>query len=374
MMKRFLSLILSLFFSMGFFLYGANDESEKKDSTASAHKKAPNGTSVTIACYNVENWGKTDRWIGESKVNNMMKPAEECEAVVTIIKKINPDILGLMEVLRTPDDANIKSIRNALKKAGVDYPYMATVIGEDKRAQNLLLSRYPITKTIDLNKDAFTMHVKQQVDGKWKDKIITRRSERGFIDAIIEINPHYQIEVFVAHLKSKRPAPNLNDPKTREFGEDIIRRNEALLLRSHMMERYDENKEVNLIVMGDLNDIITSPAIRTLLGNRGSPVLTHRLPLKDYLGDEWTHFHYPEKAYNLIDYMIVSDGLMHEFVEDEKKSYVYREKGDDSESLKWSHASDHRPLVATFLATNLSLATSSISQVVIHKEKIQSSH
>lgn len=366
-MKRSLSLVLLLLLLTGFFSQGANEEkneTEKKDSPAKTNFE--NVSTVTIACYNVENWGRTDRWVGDNKVNDLMKPAEECDSVVAIIKKINPDILGLMEILRTPDDANIKSIRNALKKAGLDYPHMATVVGEDERAQNLLLSRYPIAKLINLNKDAFTMNIRQRVDGKWKDKTITRRSERGFIDAVIEINPDYQIEVFVAHLKSKRPTPDLNDPKTREFGEEIIRRNEALLLRSHMMERYEADKDVNLVVMGDLNDVITSPAIRTLLGSQKSTVLTHRLALKDYLGDQWTHFHYPEKAYNLIDYMIVSDGLMHEYIEE--KSYIYREKKDDPEVLKWDKASDHRPLVVTFWATNLS-PTQSKSPAVVTNEK-----
>ncbi|MBX7158652.1 MAG: endonuclease/exonuclease/phosphatase family protein [Verrucomicrobiae bacterium] len=322
-------------------------KSEKKSSRVSSTPAY-----VTVASYNVENWGKTGRVIKKKKVM-AMKPMDEQEAVAGILKKINPDVLGLMEILRDPKDENIKSVRKTLKEAGLDYPYMATVVGDDERIQNLLLSRLPIASTKALNDDAFSLNVRQQIEGKWRVGKITRRVERGFIDAVIKVNPSYQLEIMVAHLKSKRPVHEFNDPRTHEFGEDVIRRNEALILRSHMMDRYKENPEVNLLVMGDFNDIPTSASSRTVLGNSYDSVLTHQLPLKDYLGDQWTHFYSDEKAYHVIDYMFASEGLMTEFVPE--KSYVYREKSGDPANLAWASASDHRPLVATFLATNMTL-------------------
>ena len=349
-MRRVLKLACLPLLAAGLFsYYSLSGKSEKKSA-------APlSSSTVTVVSYNVENWGEADRFVDDKKVQ-AMKPDAEKKAVASILNKINPDILGLMEILRDANDANIKSIRKTLKEAGLNYPYMATVIGEDERAQNLLLSRFPIISTKALNEDAFSLSVRQQVEGKWKIGKVTRRVERGFIDAVVKVNPSYQLEIMVAHLKSKRPVRGLNDPNTKEFGENVIRRNEALALRGHMMERYQENPEINLVVMGDLNDVPSSPAINTLIGQNSDEVLTHRLPLKDYLGDQWTHFHFPEKAYNLIDYILVSEGLMKEFVPE--KSYIYREKMGDPDYLNWANASDHRPIVATFLTTNLSLVNS----------------
>lgn len=359
-MNRVLKIVCLPILALGFFSYQPlNGKSEKQPTTAASP------ATVTVASYNIENWGKTDRFIGDKKVE-AMKPDEEKKAVASIIKKINPDILGLMEVLRDTNDVNIKSVRESLKEVGLNYPYMATVTGEDERAQNVLLSRFPIISTKELNEDAFSLNVRQQIEGKWQIGKVTNRVERGFIDAVIKVNSSYQLEVMVAHLKSKRPIRGLNDPTTKEFGEDAIRRNEALILRGHMMQRYQENPEVNLIVMGDLNDLPTSPAIRTLIGQKSDEVLTHHLVLKDYLGDQWTHFHFPEKAYNLIDYMLVSEGLIKEFVPE--KSYIYREKAEDSSYVAWASASDHRAIVSTFWTTNLSLVKPPETKVkVVHQ-------
>jgi endonuclease/exonuclease/phosphatase family metal-dependent hydrolase len=348
-MSRFLKIAGLPVLVLGIVCYQSVNGKSKKESSASS---AP--PQITIASYNVKNWGIANHAVaGKKKKAKTMKPQLEQKAVASIIKKIDPDILGLMEILRDSKNANIKSLREVLKQEGLDYPYMATVIGEDDRIQNLLLSRFPIIATQELNDDAFSLNVRQQIEGKWRIGKVTRRVERGFIDAVVKVNPFYQVEIMVAHLKSKRPVRELNDPRTREFGENAIRRNEALILRGHILDRYKENPEINLLVMGDFNDVPSSPSTRAILGNRYDEVLTHQLPLKDYLGDQWTHFYDEEKSYNLIDYMLASEGLMTEFIPE--KSYIYREKATDGTELSWSQASDHRPVVATFWATNITL-------------------
>ncbi len=55
----------------------------------------------------------------------------------------------------------------------------------------------------------------------------------------------------------------------------------------------------------------------------------------------WTYYFTTEKSYSRIDYLLLSNGMAHEWVTNE--SYVMA-------SPDWRLASDHRPVVATFRA------------------------
>lgn len=301
-------------------------------------------TSFRVCVWNVENFGETDRFIDNKPVPLAMKPEKEIQSMMAILKRIQPDIVGFEEILQSPDDRYVNLIKKRLKEAGFDYPYSSTTQGEDTRIQNLLLSKYPIVSEEPLNQDTFTATLTSASTGE-KERI-TMRMSRGIINSVIEIAPHYRIRIMQVHLKSKRKAPQLDDPETKETGDLIIRRHEAVILRNAIMRILDRNPHEKLLVMGDFNDTPRSTPMKTILGTKSA---THRLFdlwLKDYLGDWWTHFYFPEKEYSRIDYMIVSEELFHDF--QAERSYIYRQKPEDGPEFNTYTPSDHRPLVAEF--------------------------
>ena len=311
------------------------------------------GDTFRVCWYNVENWGVTDRWVNNKKVPDLMKPEDEQAAVLAILKKYNPDIFATCEVLQDPADVekNARHLRDRLKAAGMDFKEMRMVRGEDTRGSLVLFSKFPITKFEALNQDTFKVNKKTGRQPGASTEQVTMRVGRGLLHAEIQVNPSYSFNLFSAHLKSKRPADAFDDDATRQKGDTIIRRNEALILRGHIMKAYQGRPDANLLVVGDLNDTMNYSAITTIVGRRGAEVPMHILPQADYLGDRWTHYFIPNCEYQKIDYMIASEGMAREYVAAE--SGVYRERPDDPKELKWTSASDHRMLFATFRASEV---------------------
>jgi hypothetical protein len=82
--------------------------------------------------------------------------------------------------------------------------------------------------------------------------------QRGFLNVDIQVNPEYRFRLLVAHLKSKLYNP---------LGQTEMRRNEARLLNKHVRRMLNRNADLNLVVVGDMNDTITSAALRELIGS-----------------------------------------------------------------------------------------------------------
>ncbi len=310
---------------------------------------APAIPTFTLATFNAANWGPTDRFVDGKSVRNADKPASERAAVAAILRRMNPDILAVQEILQHPGDAHLKDFRETLARAGLDYPHMLTARGFDSRIQNALFSRFPMAAARRLTNDTYEATIRTGTGAKAKTSRVTRRVERGILNAVIQVNPHYQVEIFAVHLKSKRPIPELDD--SGEPGDSLIRRNEALILRGHIMERYKADPEANVAAIGDFNDVLRSRPIQTIEGTKGDSVRTFNLWIWDWLGDQWTHFYYPERSYEKIDHIFASEGLFREFRAE--GSLVYREHEGDPPELRWSSASDHRAVMACFAATNL---------------------
>ena len=153
---------------------------------------------------------------------------------------------------------------------------------------------------------------------------------RGIIEIDLEINPQYRLRLMVAHLKSK---------VFHSFGQAEMRRAEARLLNNRVRDALaDEN--VNLLLVGDFNDTPSSAALRDISSYKRQRIL-HDLRPADAVGDAWTH-RQNDDTYHRIDYMLASPGLLPEVVPE--KTYAVR-------SPRLAGASDHRPLVATFVAT-----------------------
>jgi endonuclease/exonuclease/phosphatase family metal-dependent hydrolase len=310
----------------------------------SVHLLHAEPSTYTVCVWNTENFGVTDRFIDNKYVKSAMKPEREISSMMAILKKINPDILGLSEIIQDPQDKNVQLFKKRLADVDLKYPYSATILGQDPRIQILLLSRFPIAENNSSNQETFPVTIKSKSTGETKQTQM--KVSRGIINCLIQVNSHEQVRVMQVHLKSRRTSSEFDNPDTNEAGDAYIRRNEALILKNMMNRTLEKNPETKLLVMGDFNDVPKSQPIQTIIGPKSATIRTFDLWLKDYFGDWWTYFYFPEKQYERIDYMVVSQGLFKNWVSE--KSYIYRQHAEDSAEYNTYVPSDHRPLVAVF--------------------------
>jgi endonuclease/exonuclease/phosphatase family metal-dependent hydrolase len=237
-------------------------------------------------------------------------------------------------------------LRQKLEETGLKYPYHASTIGEDDRIQNVLLSKFPIREDLSNNSQAYSVNRRNRQTGELYP--LKKRMERGLVNCLIEVTPACRVRVLLVHLKSPLPVFGLQGDKPCEAGDEIIRRNEALIVRAAINDLLDKEPDARLVVMGDFNDNLRSKSLQTIRGGGLAPAkrLT-ALDLPDFLGEYWTHFYAPEREYTQIDHILVSPVLLRELCR--QQSFVYRAQPGDGMELDPASASDHRPVYAVFL-------------------------
>jgi endonuclease/exonuclease/phosphatase family metal-dependent hydrolase len=240
--------------------------------------------------------------------------------------------LGLQEIGSTNA---LLELRSALKASGLDYPHWEHVAGPDTNLQVAVLSRFPITARRSHTREGFLLGGRRL------------RVARGFAEVELEVNDRYSFTLFVAHLKSRRPVAQADEAEWRE--------QEALLLREKVDARLQADPNANVAIVGDLNDVKDSISTKALLGKGRNALIDARPAEKN--GDDghsttpgfaprnitWTYFYGKEDTYSRIDYILLSRVMAREW--DPEGTYVL--------SLPNSGvASDHRPLLAAFEASN----------------------
>lgn len=271
---------------------------------------------VVIATYNVENYLGEEAVAAETGSRKAKPKSEkEIDAVVRVIKDINPDILGICEM---GESERFEDFKKRLAEAGLHYTDFEYVQALDNQRHLALISRYPIVARQSLS------NVSYELAGR------PEKVRRGFLDVTIQIRNGYQVRFVSAHLKSKLPVPE---------GEALVRRNEALLLRKHLDEILVADPNVRLVCFGDFNDLKNEPAFHEITGVRGPTFMT-ALPARDELGDTWTEYWKAADLYSRIDYIFVSPTLHREIAPNSPR--VYR-------SSYWNEGSDHRPVYATIV-------------------------
>jgi len=269
---------------------------------------------IVVASYNLENYLHMERRVGGKSIL-APKPEKEIQALILIIKEINPDILGICEM---GSPADFEDFKQRLNKAGLGYTQFEYVAGPDQERHLALASRLPITAHQSKADISFTANG------------IREKVRRGFLDVTIKISPTDQFRLIGVHLKSKLPGP---------IDEALLRRNEAHLLRQQTVRILTEAPDTELLVYGDFNDTKNEPSLQEIMGPRTGPDHLFDLWLADREGDHWTHYWKFADVYERIDFIFVTGNLLSKY--DRGRSYVYR-------SEYWNEASDHRPLVATF--------------------------
>jgi len=270
------------------------------------------GRDFVFAGYNIENYAP----VMEPGRRKPGKSAGAADAVVQAVKAIGPDILGVCEM---GPPRQFEDFRKRLSAAGLNYTDFELVEASDPSRHLALVSRYPIVAR------------QSQTDVAYECNGLREKVKRGFLDVTVRIGDAFFVRILGAHLKSKLPSPDAR--------EDLLRRNEAHLLRNRIAEVLATEPKPNLIVFGDFNDTKDQPAIQEIAGRRGAPDALADLAPEDSLGDRWTHYWKVDDVYARIDYIFVNRDFSPRTVR--AKCYVYR-------SPTWNEASDHRPVVAAF--------------------------
>jgi len=279
-----------------------------------------------VATYNLENY--VDTAVGTRPAKSPAAKAKIRES----IGALRPDVLALQEIGSTNA---LLELRSSLKRDGMDYPYWEHVSGFDTNIYVAVLSRFPITARRPHSRESFLLNGRRF------------RVSRGFAEVEIQAAPRYAFTLITGHLKSRRPVPQADEADLRE--------QEALVLREIIDARLKADPEINLVVLGDFNDVKDARSTRIILG-RGRTALVDTRPAERN-GDNqpsavpsfsprniaWTHFYGKEDTYSRIDYILLSRGMANEWTTNE--TYVLA-------LPNWGLGSDHRPIVASFVAEN----------------------
>lgn len=275
----------------------------------------PSADEFSVMEYNLWRFSYEDRDKDGQKDN--FKAEDQIAALVSIVSNARPDILAFEEI---GDADSFDILARRLRDAGLDYfahsehfvlPHATVGLG--------VLSRFPIVEKHNITNETYTIG----------DTVVP--VQRGFLCVDIQVNTNYTFRLFVAHLKSKL---------YNQLGQTEMRRNEARLLNKHLRRMIAQDKTMNILVVGDMNDTSTSAPLRTLLG---WPPILHDLRPTDFVGDVWTHYWAYQEEYARINYAFVNDAMKPEVVAE--KCYLPRD-------ANLTLASDHRPIFTVFKASD----------------------
>jgi endonuclease/exonuclease/phosphatase family metal-dependent hydrolase len=270
---------------------------------------------LTLATYNIENYGSADRMTEAGYRKNYPKPETEKRALRAVIRALNADVLVLQEI---GPRAYLDELRRDLKKEGVDYPHAVLLEAADADRHVALLSRRPLKSVTPHTDLEFTYFGA-------KEKV-----KRGLLEVVLATEAG-DVTVFGIHLKSRftdRP----DDPMSA-----IRRAGEATAVRDRVLQRGSDPATTRFVILGDCNDTKTSKALQHLL-KRGKTEIVALLPTADSRGETWTHSYRKEESYSHVDYILVSPALRPAVVGNSARIY-------DGPGVR--DASDHRPVIVT---------------------------
>jgi endonuclease/exonuclease/phosphatase family metal-dependent hydrolase len=217
-------------------------------------------------------------------VKDLFDPADEAarpyvdaklSTLARCFAQIDADVLALQEV------GSLECLRQILERLEGRGRYGEPIVAapDDRGIRCALLSRLPLAHVRVLKPERLAFPVFRAGDPPpFGDRISMRR---GVICARVDAGALGDIDVFVAHFKSKRRMPerkadgSLPDGVERASGLEIAeaelrslvyRAAEALWLRSIVDARLAEASDARIAVMGDLNDGADSLIVRTLIG------------------------------------------------------------------------------------------------------------
>lgn len=289
-----------------------DESSPPEESSEAAPEPADNR--LRFVSYNLKNYLTMTRYSKGERIDRF-KPADEIKALVRLVVAAKPDVFGVCEI-GTFDD--LVHLQTQLKEAGLDLPHLEHASGADQTRHLGLLSRLPIA--------ARNSPRELHYDLQGRDMTMSR----GILDTTIQAGDQ-QIRFLGVHLKSKREIP--------EADQELMRRNEAYLLRKHLDTIFKKSPEALIVSYGDFNDTRRTTAVRSVQGAYNSPRYLEALTIKDSRGEVWTHYWDYQHVYSRFDYVLVSKA-MRKLVENKESRIL--------DAPEWTDASDHRALLTVF--------------------------
>lgn len=284
-----------------------------RSARSTTESASPDG--VRFIVYNVRNWLEMERGTQDGEPLMASKPEKEKAAVISLLIREQPDIVGLCEV---GGDSDVREIQKRLEVGGHSLPHRHLASGSDPTRRLALISRHPIR----------SMTVHERLTYRLNNR--EHSMLRGILDVTIG-TPVGDIRFLGVHFKSKREIP--------DGDQEMMRRHEAHLLRRTLDEIFRDDPTVPLVVYGDMNDTRQSSTLRTIQGPGNSPRSLLMVALKDSRGEFWTHHWSTQDVYSRLDYVLVSSALRNRIAWNDCTVIDHPD---------WSKASDHRPLRVVF--------------------------
>jgi endonuclease/exonuclease/phosphatase family metal-dependent hydrolase len=278
-----------------------------------------------VATYNVQNYL-------ESPVGTRAAKSEAAKAKVReSIRAAKADVIALQEIGGTNA---LLELRESLQREGCNYPHWEHVLAWDTNIQVAVLSKFPIVFRRPHTNDSFLLFGKRHF------------VKRGFAEVEIQVNTNYKFTLLTAHLKSKLTVWDADEQELRD--------EEAAILRQKLEQIFSSHPNANVVVAGDLNDTRDAKPVRSIIAAGRKNALIDTRPAEQNGDDQpnsnprypapkitWTHYYGVKDQFSRIDYLLLSRGMAREWMSNE--TFIVKVPN-------WGVGSDHRPIVATFVA------------------------
>lgn len=268
---------------------------------------------VTIATYNIQNYGLADRMVEGTFRQAYPKPESEKKALRAVIRSLDADVIALQEV---GSKAFLEELQRDLAADGLKYSYAELLEAADADRHVAILSRRPFV-AVGRHTDITFSYFKSKEPVK-----------RGLLEVCFATEGG-ELTLFVVHLKS-RFTDRDDDPLSAQR-----RLGEAVAVRDRVLKLFPEPTKARYMLVGDCNDSAASRPLRSLV-KRGETEIFQRVPVMDSRGEVWTHFYRKEQTYSAVDHLLISPML---------KPAVVSGSAVICDLPEVLDASDHRPLM-----------------------------
>lgn len=215
--------------------------------------------SLNIATFNVLNLVKPNHRYYGKRVYSNSDFEKKVAWQAAQIDKMKADIIGFQEVFH---GSALRQVVNASEHLKDCKLYLAG--GDGHSPSVAIASRFPIIST-EVFEDIPVLEIENS-------SIPITKFSRPILKAVIQVDEHKTITVFVAHLKSKRPSfaegVDRNSPIEQGRGSvrSLIRRSVEACGFREILVNHIQNNDNPTVVLGDLNDASLAVSTRVISG------------------------------------------------------------------------------------------------------------